>query len=160
MIEQLKRELTYDPETGLFWWKKKGRGSRRQVTRPAGYINEIGCVCIGLSKRVYKAHRLAWLYVHGCWPTEIDHINGNRSDNRIANLREVTHTQNMQNRPKLPTNTSGFKGVNRNGSRWIARIMVNKKRVHLGRFDTLEEAYQVYLQAAQKFHGQFSSELR
>lgn len=163
-LDELKHSLNYDPETGFFWWKSSGSG--RNLTKPAGAIDMTGYVHIGfkdmLSGKVrrYKAHRLAFLYVHGRWPVEMDHINGNRSDNRIANLREVTHVQNMQNREKLPTNTSGFKGVNRHEGRWVARILVNKKRVHLGRFDTPEEAYQAYLQAAHKFHGQFSSELR
>ena len=98
---------------------------------------------IRLQSRLHKAHRLAWFYVYGSWPNDqIDHINRNKTDNRIANLREVTNKQNQQNASKRSDNTSGHPGVSwyKRDSKWQARIKHNQKDTHLGYFENLEEA--------------------
>jgi hypothetical protein len=99
-------------------------------------------------------HRAAWLYVHGKWPNgQIDHINGDRSDNRISNLRDVSHSVNQQNvhRPRRD-NASGFLGVTRQKNLWTSQVTVSGKTLHLGLFKTPEEAASAYLEAKRKHH--------
>jgi hypothetical protein len=112
-----------------------------------------------IGRKNYSAHRLAWLYVYGEWPSDqIDHINRNRSDNRIANLRIATPTQNQANRSVCKRNTTGFKGVTvdpRTG-RFRAKIRVNGKRTHIGVFDSAEEAGAAYVAASRRVYGDFS----
>ena len=111
-----------------------------------------GYCIIRLDDRLYTAHRLAWLYVHGQWPThQLDHINGNRQDNRLCNLRPATNAENAQNRTRK-SNTSGFPGVRKTNSKWTAEIKVNYKPIRLGRFDSPEAAYAAYLEAKRKYH--------
>ena len=140
--EQLRSILHYDPATGIFTWKV-GCSSRVKVGYIAGSLDGDGYLRIRLQSRKYQAHRLAWLYVYGVWPKDqLDHINRNRSDNRISNLREVSHKQNHQNRSKPSNNTSGHPGVSwdKRDSKWRAQITHNQKKIHLGSFTTLEEA--------------------
>jgi hypothetical protein len=109
----------------------------------AGSVNGEGYLLIKLQRRSYKAHRLAWLYVCGVWPEDqLDHINRNRSDNRISNLREVTNKQNLQNAGKYSHNTSGHSGVSwhKQRSKWVAQIKHNHKVIHLGYFTNIEDA--------------------
>ena len=140
--EYLRSVLHYSPETGIFTWKVST--SRRVKTGDiAGSPEGHGYLQIRLQRRPHKAHRLAWLYVYGVWPTDqIDHINRIRTDNRIANLREVSHKQNNQNRSKPSNNTSGHPGVfwYKKNSKWQAYITHNQKKVHLGCFTDLEAA--------------------
>ena len=140
--EYLRSILHYDQETGIFTWKVR-TARRVKVGDVAGCQNGLGYLRIMVCSRRYKAHRLAWLYIHGSWPNgQIDHINRDRSDNRIANLRDVTHKQNQQNRSKSSNNTSGHPGVYwyKRDSKWQVKITHNKKDIHLGYFATLEEA--------------------
>ena len=140
--EYLRSILHYDQETGIFTWKVR-TSTRVKVGDAAGCPGGDGYLQIRIQSRLYQAHRLAWLYMNGEWPTDqIDHINRNRSDNRIANLREVTNKQNMQNAGKSSNNTSGHTGVRwyRWASKWLAHIKHNYKQIHLGYFDDLEEA--------------------
>lgn len=105
----------------------------------------------------YKAHRLAWLYMHGELPDKsIDHINGLKTDNRIANLRLATNAQQKQNRPRNLNNSSGYKGVARAETKWRARINANGRHYYLGRFDTPEDAHNAYVAAAHRLHGEFA----
>jgi len=145
--------LGYDPETGLFTWlpntKMGGRG-RGQIagTLCNGYIH----ICY--KRKFYYAHRLAWLFVHGHLPIGvIDHINGNKSDNRISNLRDVTQSQNLQN---LIKGQRGNKilGVSwlKSRSKWRARIKADGRQITLGYFDDPSEAKKAYLSAKEKFH--------
>ena len=139
--EQLRSVLDYDQETGIFTWKV--RTSNVKVGDVAGCLAGEGYLLIGLQRRRYHAHRLAWLYVYGSWPKDqIDHINRIRTDNRISNLREVTNKQNMQNAGKRRDNTSGYQGVSwhKHGSKWQVGIVHNQQRMHLGLFDDLEAA--------------------
>ncbi len=138
----LRSILDYDPETGIFTRKVRTSNSVK-VGGIAGSQNGDGYLLIMLQSRLYQAHRLAWLYMHGEWPKDqIDHINRNRSDNRIANLRDVSHKQNQQNKSKQSNNKSGYPGVSwyKRYSKWRARIRHNQKLIHLGYFDDLEDA--------------------
>ncbi len=140
--ERLQELLHYDPETGIFTWKVRTSRSVK-VGDVAGCQGGHGYQQIRIQSRNYLAHRLAWLYEHGEWPEDqIDHINRIRTDNRIANLREVSHKQNLQNAGKYSNNTSGYPGVswNKRISKWRARIKHNYKYIHLGYFTTIEEA--------------------
>lgn len=150
---ELKDSLLYDPETGLFTWKiTSGSAICGEVAGGAGVD---GYIRLGIRHKRYLAHRLAWLYMYGVWPkNEIDHVNGDRSDNRICNLREATHIENTQNIGKRPNNKSGYIGVHwhKLTSKWVAAIRTNGKQHHLGLFDTPELAYEAYLQAKRRIH--------
>ena len=140
--EYLRSILHYEPETGIFT-RKVRTASRVKVGDVAGSPDGHGYLLIQLQSRKYKAHRLAWLYIRGSWPTDqIDHINRIRTDNRIANLRDVSHKQNGQNASKPSNNTSGHPGVSwhKQRSKWQVKIMHNQKQIHLGLFESLEEA--------------------
>ena len=128
----------YDKETGLFS-RKLTDGSYKSV----GKKTKDRYMKIGIDKKQYLLHRLAWLYVYGEMPkNELDHINHNRYDNRISNLRETNRSENCQNMSKSKANTSGVTGVNwhKHGERWVARIHVDKKRVELGAFVNYSDA--------------------
>lgn len=153
---QLKAELEYDPLTGVFKWRQSGRGRRKvQVGCLDKTRNRVSIYVLGAS---YYAHQLAWLYVYGKFPIqELDHINGNGADNSISNLRLATHSQNMQNKKRPITNTSGFKGVIKdNRGRWRATIKDGPTNRHLGVFPTPELAHEAYKLAAQQAFGQFA----
>ena len=141
-VEYLRELLHYSPETGIFTWKV--RTSRRvKIGDITGCPGGAGYLQIRIQSRLHKAHRLAWLYTYGNWPEDqIDHINRNRSDNRISNLRDVSNKQNMQNAGKRGDNKSGHPGVDwhKQNSKWRARIMHNQKDIHLGCFTDIEEA--------------------
>ena len=148
--DRLRELVNYDPDTGLFTWRISRRKCRQGAL--AGANMPTGYRTIRLDDVLHLAHRLAWLYVHGVWPTnQIDHINGNRADNRLCNLREATNAENAQNRRK-PKSKSGFMGVRQENSKWLAEIKFNYKVIRLGLFDTPEEAYQTYLAAKQALH--------
>lgn len=152
--EEVRNLLDYNPATGAF--TRRVRTSMRiNVGDAAGCPNGKGYLLIRLQNRLYRAHRLAWLYVHGEWPPhEIDHIDGNRSNNAIANLRPSTHAQNMQNLAKKSSNTSGVTGVHWDQlrSKWKAEIGANGTVLRLGSFASKEEARNAYLAAKAKLH--------
>lgn len=151
---RLHAKLRYDPDTGLFW--RYTAVGRADLSKPAGSLDNLGYIQIVVDCVRYRAHRLAWFYVHGVWPTHtLDHEKGVRNDNRIEKLREATNTENCRN-GKLPKhNTSGFKGATKFRGRWAARIKVNRKCIHLGMFDTPEQAHEAYCKAAREMHGSF-----
>ena len=140
--EKLRMLLHYDPETGIFT-RKVRTSPRIKVGDVAGSVNTSGYLLISVQSRLYLAHRLAWLYVYGEWPKlTIDHVNRNTSDNRIANLRDISHKQNGQNASIRIDNTSGHTGIiwcGREG-KWLARICHNYKTIHLGYFTDREDA--------------------
>jgi hypothetical protein len=135
-VEELKKLLTYDPLTGLFTWNKT-LGSRALEGSKAGGICKVhGYHFIRLNRKLYRSHHLAWLYTYGFFPTlDIDHINQDRADNRMVNLREVSRTVNNYN-------TSQRKGYSfsKQHNKYVAYLGLNGKQKHLGLFDTLEEA--------------------
>jgi len=139
--DRLKELLDYDPETGEFVWKISKRGIRAGSV--AGTLKPIGYICIRVDGKLYRAHRLAWLYTYGYFPeNQIDHLNGIRDDNRITNLREVSQFCNMQNQKTRSDNTSGFPGVcwRKQRRKWKAQIQIQGKRYGLGYYDTALDA--------------------
>lgn len=138
---ELKRILHYDPETGLFTRISRSSGAR--VGDIAGTIMKLGYIAISVKGKVYTAHRLAWLYIHGYFPEKhIDHYNHKRNDNRINNLREVMSSENHRNRSKSILNTSGIIGVRwrKQNNKWLSSIKVNGIQKHLGYFEDKFEA--------------------
>jgi hypothetical protein len=155
-VKKLREMLDYDPENGFFRWKI--RWKRVRIGQLAG-VSGPRYARIMLGQRRFYAHRLAWLYVYGVWPQhEIDHIDGDRLNNRISNLREATSSENKRNTRKRSNNTSGFKGVSFDKSKklWTAQIATNRKYIHIGRFKTPEAAYEAYCAAAERLHGDFA----
>lgn len=151
---RLKELLHYDPETGVFTWKQY-RGHLAQEGFVAGRPNKAGHIQISVDGRRYMAHRLAWLYVYGDFPEDgIDHINRVKDDNRICNLRPATPVENGQNRPPSKNNKSGRSDVifSNYHKRWRARITIAGKRIHLGFFDTFEQAAAARTAAKAKYH--------
>ena len=153
--ERLRELLHYDPETGVFTWQKK-RNCRVKLGGVAGSIYNNGYRVIGVDRKYRLAHRLAWLYVHGEMPAgEIDHINGDRTDNRIANLRDVSKSVNNQNKKHaMSNNTSGLLGAcwDSYNHQWKAQIGLNGKQYKIGVFDSAESAHAAYLAAKRKLH--------
>lgn len=156
-FDRVNALLRYDPETGkLFWKVPRGRMPSGVV---AGRLSNKGYIQIGIDNKRYSAHRLAWLLFYGVWPKQlIDHINLNRSDNRISNLREATNSENQHNRTYQRGNTSGFKGVTRRkgDGKWIAYIGLKGVRHHIGCFNSAIEAHKAYVKAAKEKHGSFA----
>lgn len=143
----------YDPDTGVLSPRPGANAGVRR--RPDGYW----IAWRQKGKRLYLGHRVAWLLHHGAWPVHgIDHINGDKSDNRIANLREATQHQNGGNQRLRRNNTSGFKGVcwDTWTNRWVATIMAHGKHHNLGRFDSPEDAHAAYMTAAVELYGDFA----
>ena len=143
--------LPYDKYTGLFSRLMSARLSNNGFV---GSIQTHGYRAISVNSKLYRAHRLAWLYVYGEFPKkQIDHINGNRSDNRISNLRVVSQSGNSQNRrASQKNNQSGYFGVHACGKKWRAQIRIDKKLTHLGLFDTPELASMAYVEAKRSVH--------
>jgi hypothetical protein len=155
--DEIGGRLTYDAATGVFSWAKRGRGCRLRPN--AGYLDPNGYVTIRVFGRLYRAHRLAFLLVNREWPRDqIDHVNGNRSDNRWSNLRLATHTENTRNSSRHQDGSSRFKGVyyDTDQGRWVAQIRRGGKTTFLGRFVAEEDAAAAYDLAAQKEHGEFA----
>lgn len=153
---ELKIQLHYDENTGLFTRLVAKRGVK--VGAVTGSSNGYGYLEIRVNYKKLKAHRLAWLYVYGEFPScDLDHRDGNRSNNRIKNLRLCTELENLKNSGVRKGNVSGVKGVNWHKSRgkWQARATVNYKPHYLGLFETLEEASAVYQAFAKLHHGEF-----
>lgn len=151
---RLKELLDYNPDTGDFvWLVSRGMTKAGNI---AGALDSRGYLKIGIEYKRYVAHRLVWFYLYGIWPEkQIDHINGNREDNRIDNLREATHAQNQRNRRLAHSNSkSGIMGVwwVKPNNKWVVSLTVNGTRKHLGYFSDLEEAKKVYLAAKRKYH--------
>jgi hypothetical protein len=156
--EQVRVLLSYCPETGVFRWRVN-RGPMAIAGNVAGSPNTKGYWDIGLGGRLYKAHRLAWLYVFGEWPPhQVDHRDGNRRNNAIANLRLATNQQNQANRGPQRNNTSGHKGVSwhRRERKWVAQMKVNGRKVNLGQYADFERACEAYRAAALRTQGEFA----
>lgn len=161
--ERLRELLHYEHDTGTFYWKVRKKQSKRRVGQIAGYVMKdsetLSYRVIKIDGRLYGAHRLVWLYITGCHPKAmLDHVNGDGLDNRFENLREASRMQNACNRRLDGRNTSGFKGVfwHKRHNKWISKIQVNRKSIHLGYFDEPAKAHEAYKAAAAKYHGEFA----
>lgn len=154
--------LGYSQETGEFTWKARPGSARfnaQHAGKRAGHVaKDDGYVVIGLGGKLHKAHRLAWLIATGEAPAvDVDHIDGNRANNAIANLRLATRSQNLANSFRPEKSTSGFKGVSwRNRSKpWVAHIKHQGKSIFIGSFASAEEAHAAYVQKAASLFGPF-----
>lgn len=160
-FEDFAHLLRYDAEAGQFYWRDVP-GIRRGTRRPherAGTVTALGYRAIKVNGKSFSEHRLAWLLTHGEWPTlDIDHIDGNSVNNRLANLRLATDSQNLANAKTPSNNTSGFRGVSRHTTtgRWVAHVRVNRRLIHLGLFDTPAEAGAVAQAARVRYFGEFA----
>ena len=156
--EEVRQLLDYDPSTGELRWKvSRGRAKAGGI---AGSKTSQGYREITVNRQRFFVHRLIWLMTHGRLPKEeLDHINGQRSDNRLENLRECSRVENLQNlRGKRRNAKTPYMGVIKNSKgrkgqpRWSAAIRVNKKRIYIGSFDTPEEAHEAYLNKKRELH--------
>lgn len=155
--QRLKELLHYDPESGWFT-NLVQRGQRGTIGAVAGNHDKDGYIVIQIGGRKYRAGRLAWLYMTGEWPTEVDHWDGVYDNDSWSNLRDGTHADNMANSNRA-TGMSGLRGVNRdprNPTKWRSRVSYGNCRQWLGPFDSPEEAYEAYLKAVEHHHGEFA----
>ena len=158
---ELKQLLSYDSNSGVFTWlvSKNSYGGKVKIGDVAGHTNKNGYCEIRLNGKLYLGHRLAWFYVNKKWPpSEIDHINGNPSDNCIGNLRCVTSSQNKQNTKLRSDNSSGRKGVSwgKSVNKWVARIGIDGKYKHLGCFDDIQDAIAARAAAEKIYHAEYA----
>lgn len=149
--QRLKEVIEYDPATGTFKWL--GRRGCAAAGKEAGCLSPVGYIVVRVNGKLYTAHRLAWLYVNGEWPSgHIDHINRNKIDNRISNLRLCNDAENGQNARLSSANKSGVRGVHlTKRGLWQAQIMVNRKNIYLGRYENLEDASRARKTAEEKY---------
>lgn len=149
-VDRLREILCYDPDTGVFTWNISV--SRNNKGAVAGAVTD-RYVRIGIGNRLFQAHRLAWFYTYGVWPKHrIDHINRDKTDNRIGNLRDIDSFGNCQNTGPSVRNTSGHKGVCIIGGRARAMIHSKGRSIYLGMFDKIEDAVSAYAAGAAKYH--------
>lgn len=153
----LRSLLRYDPHTGHFWWLEDRKSGKDMFSLPAGTTTKQGYVKIRFQKKYVFAHRLAWLYVTGEWPkNQIDHINCIKADNRFENLRPATQGQNKANSYLRRDNTTGYKGIQKRGNRWFAKINFQGKQYHLGSFETKEAAAGAFAFYQKKLFKEFA----
>lgn len=156
--DDLRGLLDYDSHTGIFTWRTSPSRNIK-IGDVAGGVQNRGYCRIRIHRRDYLAHRLAWLHVYGKWPpSEIDHSNGDKTDNRISNLRVATHSQNLANIRPHRDNACGVKGVrwHKRDRKWVAQIRVAGRERHLGNFECLRDAAEAYERAAIKYFQHFA----
>jgi len=156
--DYLKELLRYDPLTGTFTWLVQ-RSSHTPVGRIAGSPEQSGYIQICIHGKKYKAHRLAFLWMTGSIPAEVDHVNGQKADNSWSNLRPANRWENNQNVRLSKTSKTGFKGVSwhKQRQKFAAKIQFRGKREYLGHYDTPEDAFAAYCAAAKRLHGEFAN---
>lgn len=152
--ERLQSLVRYDPATGLF------TRLVRRTNATGGWPDKAGYLYLMIDTKTYSAHRLAWLYMTGEWPrNDIDHINGNRADNRFCNLRDVPKNFNMQNERRARNNNAfGLMGVQfrKDRGKYVAVLRIDGKSRRFGAFDTPEEAHAAYVEAKRLHHPGFT----
>lgn len=162
-VEYVREHFSYDESTGLFTRRKKSKFGKKPIGSVAGFVGSYGYWVLSISGRQFHAHRLAWMHYYGVLPKhEIDHINGIRTDNRIANLREASDLQNGANRGLNKNNTSGIRGVHwdKYAGKWRADIKFCGKKRNLGNYDCLIDAVAARIKAESEFFGEFSGRHR
>ena len=156
---ELRELFDLDGESGVLRWRKRV-AFRIRIGDIAGSFHEAtGYRVVQIGPKKYRAHRIVMAMVTGEWPSgEVDHINGNRADNRPANLRPSTRAQNMMNKSRYRSNKSGIKGVcwSRSHGKWHAQISIDRKVIGLGFFDEINEAADAYRLAAERHFGEFA----
>ena len=154
MITQTELKTLFDYVDGQLVAKTNSKS--RKIGDVVGSLNSNGYLVASVKSKIYRIHRIVFMWHYGFTPDQIDHINGARSDNRIENLRQATASQNGQNRKA--TSHSGFKGVHwhKQSSKWVASICVKRKSVHLGSFASKEDAAQAARKARKELHGEFA----
>lgn len=156
--ERLRELFRYNPETGEFTRLVHRSHNAKKGDVIRGCQTPYGYFVINAGGKVHLAHRLAWLYVHGEWPSEqIDHVNRDRGDNRFVNLRLATPHQNSSNKRMDGRNTSGVTGVSwyKAYGKWNAQIHVHSKRLNLGYFERIEDAAAARRAAEVRYFGEF-----
>ena len=159
MITQTQVSECFEYRDGTLYWRGVTHPNKQYLAdKPAGSIHKTGYRHVTWMGKVHKVHRLIFLMHHGYLPPEVDHINGDRADNRIENLRAANRSENQCNRPALASNTSGYPGVSwhKKSKAWMVRVMKNGKTVVQEYFKDLELAGLVAQEARAKFHGQFA----
>lgn len=140
---EIRRRIGYEPDTGKFFWKVTigGRGSKAG-SEMVGRINGRGYQDIGVNGKRYLLHRVAWFLTHDEWPLHIDHIDHNRLNNKLCNLRSVSNADNMCNKGMSPRNKSGVTGVDwyKRDQKWRVQIAKDGKHVWIGCFESLLDA--------------------
>jgi hypothetical protein len=133
---------------------------KKKVNSVAGSLHRLGYIVVKINQENFKAHRLAWALYCNQDPggMQIDHIDKNKSNNKIINLRLANHASNVANAGPRKNNKLGVKGVQYEGSKFRAAVERNGKQYYLGRYDTIEEASNVYWAAAEELHGEFAHE--
>lgn len=165
MIDEIKKCVSYNPDTGKFTWIENLMKPKNWNTRFSGKEafltkDKFGYLYGRVNYKRMLAHRVAWAMHYGKWPDcHIDHINGDKGDNRIANLRDVSISENQWNRKDNKNNTSGYKGVywSSKDSRWISNIHVGGKKIILGYFSSKVDAHNEYQKATLTIHKGFYS---
>lgn len=161
--EQLKKIVSYDENTGVFTWLKSSKYTKYNEGKEIGGLDKsTGYKTAFINGKKYRQHRLVWLFIYGYMPKEfIDHINHNRADNRICNLREVNRSENSRNQKIAKNNKSGIMGVYflKKTQKWYSQIRVDGKLNHLGYFKDKEDAVNARRNAEKqnsfhKNHGQ------
>ena len=155
--EQISRFLRYDPESGHLYWKKPRRGARGRLI--AGCVHKhLGYVLVTVNRYRTYAHRVAWLLMTKEWPpSEVDHVNGNRADNRWVNLRSATSSQNKMNKKVRSDSRTGLKGAwLHSPGKWRSKVKVNGVIHDLGLFDSPQEAHEAYIRKSRELHGDFA----
>ena len=156
-FNQVLIQYFFDYKNGSLHWKVSPKIGVN-IGDKAGFIETRGYRVIKFMGKKYKEHKLIFLYHHGYMPKILDHINNDRADNRIENLREVTRSQNNQNANMRKDNTSGVKGVSyeKRTKKWIAQLQYNKKTI-VKKYDTFEEAKSSIYNLRQLYHKEFSN---
>jgi hypothetical protein len=160
--KRIRELLDYDPETGALTWRVRKKGGRG-FGGAAGGPGNSGQIRIGIDGHRFEAHRICWVHYYGRWPGgNVDHRDLVRTHNWITNLREATHSQNLCNRGKTKSNTSGFKGVfwSKQKNKWAVRIVLHKRSRHFGFFTEKGEAAERAATAYREMHGDFAHDGR
>lgn len=160
-IELLKSALNFDPQTGIFTWKRQ-LASNCIIGHEAGYINSCGYRDISLNGVAYKAHRLAWFITYGTWPDLIDHIDTDKANNAISNLREATTSENSRNQSTNSRNISGSRGVSWHSRtrKWRVKIRREGIEYYGGSYRSLADAEKASERLCRELHGEFYREIK